>query len=164
MKNNMMKTMKRNDFIKLLKNQNQNQNQNQNLVNLILQPPDIEENLEKEPKKDNISNLWNYKSFSDRVYLCWEDTNFKLPTTYLPINGFKCYSYDSFKNADYALKNIIKPDNQSYKLRHTMIEINRWIPKIFDKYIINYKLKKMYWLGKHSFEIGHSPNDSDNNI
>jgi hypothetical protein len=99
------------------------------------------------------------KPFPSRIYLCWEDTNFKSPTTHLPINGFKCYRYNSFHCADYAWKNIIKPDYEPHKLRNTIIPINFWVPIIFDKYIINYQLKKMYWLGDHSFGIGDSSND-----
>ena len=33
--------------------------------------------------------------------------------------------------------------------RSTMIPICKWIPPIFDKYILNKKLLKLYWSGKH---------------
>jgi hypothetical protein len=31
-----------------------------------------------------------------------------------------------------------------------MIPICKWVPIIFDKYILNWELKNMYWLGKHT--------------
>jgi hypothetical protein len=35
-------------------------------------------------------------------------------------------------------------------VRHTMIPICKWVPIIFDKYILNWELKNMYWLGNHT--------------
>ena len=32
-----------------------------------------------------------------------------------------------------------------------MIPICKWVPLFLDPYIISYKLKKQFWLGKHSF-------------
>jgi hypothetical protein len=100
----------------------------------------------------NDNNKWY-----NRVYLCWEDTNFKQPTTYKPIMGFKCYRYSSFENADYILNNLreTRPSLIASN-RHTMIPMCKWVPEIFDKYILDYKLKRMYWLSKHTFGDGHN--------
>jgi hypothetical protein len=91
----------------------------------------------------------------DRVYLCLEDTNLKKPTTYLPIKGFKCYRYNSFQNADYVWHNN-KIMEQKIEVRHTMIPICKWVPEIFDKYILKWKLKNIYWLGQNSFGRGYN--------
>jgi hypothetical protein len=87
----------------------------------------------EEPKKNN---------WYDRVYLCWEDTNFKQPTTYKPIKGFNCYRFNSFKSANYAWNEELKFKRKIENLddvRHTMIPICKWVPEIFDKYLLNYK-------------------------
>ena len=91
----------------------------------------------------------------DRVYLCWEDTNFKKPTTYKPIKGFNCYRYSSFASADYAWQNW-RVTEQKLDVRHTMIPMCKWVPEIFDNYILNLKLRNMYWLGKNSFGRGYN--------
>jgi len=93
------------------------------------------------PKKPN--NNWY-----DRVYLCWEDTDFKQPKTSAPIKGFKCYKYDSFENADFDWNKKLQ-EYHKMNIRHTMIPICKWVPSILDKYILDWKLKKMYWLGNH---------------
>jgi len=98
----------------------------------------------------NDKNKWY-----DRVYLCWEDTHHKEPTTYKPIMGFKCYRYSSFENADYTW-NKLRETEQKLEVRHTMIPMCKWVPEIFDKYILDYKLKNMYWLGKHTVSYGHN--------
>jgi hypothetical protein len=85
----------------------------------------------------------------NRVYLCYEDTNFEKPTTYLPINGFNCYRFSSVEYADYGWNNFRK-NEKKIEVRHTMIPICKWVPPIFDKYILDWKLKNMYWLGKHN--------------
>lgn len=91
----------------------------------------------------------NKNDWYDRVYLCWEDTDFNKPTTYKPIKGFNCYRYDSFESADYA-RDKHRDIEQKLVIRHTMIPMCKWVPKIFDKYILNLKLKNIYWLGKIS--------------
>jgi hypothetical protein len=91
----------------------------------------------------------------DRVYLCWEDTDFKKPTTFLPIKGFKCYRYNSFASADHTWKNL-RETEEKLEIRHTMIPMCKWVPEIFDKYILNWKLRNMYWLGKNSFATGYN--------
>jgi hypothetical protein len=101
---------------------------------------------DREPEK----NKWY-----DRVYLCWEDTDFKKPNTYQAIKGFNCYRYNSFENADYAWNNH-KETEKKLEVRHTMIPMCKWVPEIFDKYILNWKLRNMYWLGKNSFGHGYN--------
>ncbi len=91
----------------------------------------------------------------DRVYLCWEDTNFKKPNTYQAIKGFNCYRYNSFESADYGWRNCCETE-QKLEVRHTMIPVCKWVPEIFDKYILNWKLRNMYWLGKNSFGHGYN--------
>ena len=48
----------------------------------------------------------------DRVYLCYEDTDFKKPTTYLPIKGFNCYRFSSFENAHDGWNNSCKNEQK----------------------------------------------------
>ena len=98
-----------------------------------------------------LSNDWY-----NRVYLCFEDTDFKIPNTYGPIKGFKCYKYNSFENADCGWDNVNAL--QKNDIRHTMLPICRWVPVIFDRYILNWKLKNMYWLGKHTIGISNGYN------
>ena len=86
------------------------------------------------------------KNWYDRVYLCYEDTNFKPPNTYSAIKGFDCYQFNSFKNADIAW-NTNKTELHKLDVRHTMIPMCRWVPEMFDKYILNWKLRNMYWGG-----------------
>ena len=97
------------------------------------------------------SNTWY-----DRVYLCFEDTDFKNPNTYGPIKGFKLYRYNSFQAADYAWDEELTCNKDVGQVRHTMIPICKWVPVIFDKYILNWKLKNMYWLGKHTMGNGQN--------
>jgi len=93
----------------------------------------------------------------DRVYLCYEDVPHNQPNNSLPIKGFKCYKYNSFENAD-ARWNKDLPEYNTMPIRHTMIPICRWVPAIFDRYILNWKLKNMYWLGKHTIGISNGYN------
>ena len=92
----------------------------------------------------------------DRVYLCYEDVPNNQPNNSLPIKGFKCYRYNSFENADNGWDNVISL--QKNDIRHTMLPICRWVPVIFDRYILNWKLKNMYWLGKHTIGISNGYN------
>jgi hypothetical protein len=92
----------------------------------------------------------------DRVYLCYEDVPNNQPNNSLPIKGFKCYKYNSFENADNGWDNVISL--QKNDIRHTMIPICKWVPVIFDRYILNWKLKNMYWLGKHTIGISNGYN------
>jgi hypothetical protein len=98
----------------------------------------------------NDNNKWY-----DRVYLCYEDTDFKKPNTYQAIKGFNCYRYNSFENADSGWKDD-RETEQQLEVRHTMIPMCKWVPIWLDKYILNWKLRNMYWKGKHSFGRGYN--------
>lgn len=95
------------------------------------------------------------KNWYDRVYLCYEDTNFRRSNTYAPIKGFDCYRYNSFENADYAWNNN-RTELHKLEVRHTMIPICRWVPEIFDRYILNWKLRNMYWGGQICIGRGYN--------
>jgi hypothetical protein len=91
----------------------------------------------------------------NRVYLCYQNTDFKNPNPYLPIKGFNCYRYNSFASADYAWNNNLT-EFHNFEIRHTMIPVCRWVPEMFDRYILKWKLRDMYWLGKNSFGRGYN--------
>ena len=107
----------------------------------------------------------NKKHWFDRIYLCCE-YNVNKPNTYSPISGFHCWKFDTFYNADYAWNNIITRNadytwnnkitgNFTHEVRHRMIPICKWVPEIFDSYILNWQLKKMYWGGKITISNGY---------
>lgn len=107
-------------------------------------------------KTIHIINNKNYEYTFDRknnwfgrVYLCYEDTNFKPYNPYGRIKGFDCYRYNSFESAD-------STDISKLTVRHTMIPICKWVPEIFDKYILGWKLRQLYWGGQIS--ISHDFN------
>jgi len=71
------------------------------------------------------------------VYLCIE----KKSINHQIINGFNCYTFKDFNNADaFYNKKLINKEN-----RCTMIPVCKWIPMLFHKQYLNYKLKKLYW-------------------
>ena len=98
--------------------------------------------------------LLSQNDWYNRVYLCFEDTDLKKPNTYGPIKGFNCYKYHSFETAVRGWDNV--KVLQKNDLRHTMIPICKWVPVIFDRYILDWKLKNMYWLGKHTLSNGYN--------
>jgi hypothetical protein len=93
------------------------------------------------------------KEWFNRVYLCYENTNGLQPNYTSSIKGFNCFKFSSFENAENAENadnncninkyNIKHQDN----IRHTIIPICKWVPKIFDKYILNLELRNIYWNG-----------------
>jgi hypothetical protein len=90
----------------------------------------------KDPKKP--------KNYYDRIYLCIEKDN---DNHGLPIKGFQCFQYHHFEEADTEYnKNFSKHDRRS-----TIIPICKYVPSYFDTFIVNYKLKKMFWLENHTF-------------
>jgi len=97
----------------------------------------------------------NESKWFNRVYLCYEETNNKYPNTYGEIKGFNCYKYNSLKNANEGWYLHRKQLNK-LDIRHTMIPICKWIPQIFDDYILNWKLRNIYWLGKHTIRKGYN--------
>lgn len=100
---------------------------------------------------DEINDEYG-SNWYNRVYLCYEDVRHNQSNSVLPIKGFKCYKYNSFKNADSGFR----PEFHKMNIRHTMIPICKWVPQIFDKYILNWKLRNMYWLGKHTIGQGYN--------
>ena len=108
------------------------------------------ENMNKRTLDYNDNNKWY-----NRVYLCYEDTDLKKPNTYQAIKGFNCYRYNSFENADYTWNNL-RETEQKLEVRHTMIPMCKWIPTFLDKYILNWKLRNMYWKGQHSIVCGYN--------
>ena len=103
---------------------------------------------------DEINDKYG-TNWYNRVYLCYEDVRHNQPNDSLPIKGFRCYKYNSFENADYGWNNH-SPEFNKMNIRHTMIPICKWVPQIFDKYILNWKLRNMYWLGKHTIGQGYN--------
>lgn len=91
----------------------------------------------------------------NRVYLCYEDIRHNEPNNSLPIKGFNCYKYNSFKNADLGWNNH-RLELNKMNIRVTMIPICKWVPQILDKYILNWKLINIYWLGKHKIVQGYN--------
>ena len=99
---------------------------------------------------DEISDERNLNWY-DRVYVCYENSrlnrsNNVMPNNVGPIKGFDCYRYHSFKNANIGFDN--KRDLYTLNVRHTMIPICRWVPEMVDNYILNWRLKNMYWGGQ----------------
>ena len=92
-------------------------------------------------------------SWYNRVYLCWEDTNYARPSTHTPIKGFNCYKYGSFQEADNVWHNNLH-EYKDMNVRCQIIPVCKWIPSIFDEYIIKRSLRKIYWLEHHSFGNG----------
>jgi hypothetical protein len=81
----------------------------------------------------------------DRVYLCWENNEYNKSNPYSSIRGFNCLKNNSFEDAHSFWKN----HRENLEARNTMIPICKWVPMIFDKFILNLKLKNIYWEGKH---------------
>ena len=96
-------------------------------------------------RKLNKEKVSSDKYFN-RVYLCYEETNNKTPTTYGQIVGFNCHKYKSFQDADNRIFKHRK-ELHTLNIRHTIIPICKWVPEVFDKYILHWKLEKLYWLG-----------------
>lgn len=106
-------------------------------------------------KRNKCSNTWY-----DRVYICYEDVLHNQPNESLPIKGFNCYKYNSFENA-YAGWDKDRPEFNKMSIRVTMVPMCKWIPQVFDKYILNWKLRDMYWLGKHTIGQGYNRNSKE---
>ena len=74
----------------------------------------------------------------NRVYLCLSNDVTK---------GFQCYRYGTMHAADRS---------HLTAKTSTMIPVCKWVPPIFDKYILNWKLKKLYWSGNIRIYHGYS--------
>ena len=86
----------------------------------------------------------------DRVYLCCEDANLENPDTCSVIKGFNCVRFDSYFAANAFI------GTYKTKVRHAMIPVCKWVPTIFDHYVLNWKLKKMFWGGKITIGRGYN--------
>ena len=95
------------------------------------------------------------KKWYNRVYLCLEETNLHSPNRFGKIIGFNCYRYNSLENANVAFDKDVNKYNKM-KTRCIIIPICKWIPQIFDKYILDWKLKNIYWLGKNKIFNNYS--------
>lgn len=115
---------------------------------------DVELQVLAEVRNECSSDWFN------RVYLCYEDVPYNKPNDALPIKGFKCYKYNSFKNADIAWNKDL-PEYNKMSIRVTMLPMCKWVPEIFDKYILNWKLRNMYWLGKHTLGQGYNRHSNE---
>lgn len=84
--------------------------------------------------------------YYNRVYLCIEDlTPTNVTNHNMPIRGFICKKFGDFEFADEYYQNMPNKDN----IRSAMIPICKWSPSWLDKYILDFRLKKMFWLGRH---------------
>lgn len=89
--------------------------------------------------------------YYDRVYLCVEDLRpTGSPNVSLPIKGFLCKKFDDFEFADEYLQKFTNKEN----LRSAMIPVCRWCPQFLDSFVLKHYLKKIFWVGRHSFVRG----------
>ncbi len=72
----------------------------------------------------------NKNKYKYKVYLCID--HFK-------DNNFKCIKFNSIDNA-----NNFYHKKKDYVSNYTIILINKYIPNIFDIYILNFKLKNFF--------------------
>ena len=89
------------------------------------------------------SNTPNNNDWYDSVYLCIQNSSVTSPH----IDGFKCFKFSNFKEADdYFNKTNNKnlPENKEYH-RHTMIPVCKWTPLRLHKFVLNYKLQNLFW-------------------
>lgn len=100
------------------------------------------DNLRK-PNKEEDPN----KEYYDRVYLCYKETNNKPPTYDPNVGVINCHKYKSFQDAENWLF-IYRKEIHTLNIRYTMIPICKWVPEVFDNYILNWKLENSYWLGQ----------------
>lgn len=87
----------------------------------------------KEPKKN--------KMWYNRVYLCYQGTNINYKSSFTLINGFNCFKCNSFQIDNLTFNNKFE-EYQKKNVKHIIIPICKWVPEIFDRYILNWKLKK----------------------
>ena len=93
----------------------------------------------------NKSNLPppNNNDWYDSIYLCIQNSSLERPL----IDGFKCFKFSNFNEADdYFNKtnNRKISENKEYH-RHTIIPVCKWVPLRFHKFVLNYKLQRLFW-------------------
>jgi len=88
----------------------------------------------------------------DRVYVCYENMG-NSTTNYgaygNPIQGFKCCRFGT-TDLNYSTYDQCFVKLEAGKIRHAVIPMCRYLPEIFDKYVLHWKLKNMYWGGNIS--------------
>jgi hypothetical protein len=84
-------------------------------------------------------------NYFNRVYLCIEKQNNNTST---PIEGFYCYRHLNLEDAEEQQKKYY--NNSKINTRICLIPICKWVPYFLDRFLLNYKLKKQFWLGKHT--------------
>ena len=94
--------------------------------------------------------IYNYvqpssPDYFNRVYLCVEKKS-PPPHSSQVIEGFQCYRCSNLKEATKE-----KTKKTILTTRSTLIPICKWVPLFMDPYLVDYKLKKHFWLGKHTF-------------
>ena len=79
----------------------------------------------------------NNDNWYDRVYLCIEKDkkNEKI------IQGFNCYLFRDFNDADNYKKTMKMPLDK----RVVSIPMCKWIPEFLHKYYLNKNLRDIYW-------------------
>jgi hypothetical protein len=107
----------------------------------IFSPFYYENSNNKDPKKPK-------NTYYDRLYLCVEKDNSNMSTNG-PIKGFDCFRCNHLEEADKVYR--FKFSKQKQDHRFTIIPICKYIPFYFDPLIVDYKLKKRFWLEKHTF-------------
>jgi hypothetical protein len=106
----------------------------------------------------NIGILFGNYNTNIRTYLCLERES---STNNNQIVGFDCYQYNNnnAKSDDrwYSYLQFISNINSTTttllynKRRHTVLHVCKWVPPIFDKYILDWKLQNKYWLGNNRY-------------
>jgi hypothetical protein len=84
--------------------------------------------------------LFFTKPFFDRFYLCVYDNK-------MHHISFKCEKFNTFYEADFKCKLYNRNKNANFwEARTTIVSVCAFVPKVFDKYILDWKLKKIFWI------------------
>jgi len=84
------------------------------------------------------NNNKNNNTWYDCVYLCVENKDEKQV-----IGHFDCYPFETYEKAIKNSRHMYQYKN----IRHTMIPMCKWIPKMFHSYFLNKSLQNIYWKG-----------------
>jgi hypothetical protein len=85
----------------------------------------------------------NSNPYYNRVYFCIEKNN---ESPIKAIEGFQCYRCSHLEEATRESRKR----NQDLTKRAAIIPLCKWVPSLFDSYLLDYKLKKRFWIGNHS--------------
>jgi hypothetical protein len=110
------------------------------LISDLLNSKYIEKNNPDDPNK----------KWYDRIYVCVEKSSKPNNNNNNRINGFDCKMFPSLETAEIYSKK--QPDKQMNakglditNVRMSIFPMCKWMPCIFDKLYLRYKLKKIYW-------------------